>query len=299
MEELLPVEYFHVVFTVPHELNQITLQNKNCLYNILFKAASETLKAVARRKLDTEIGFIAVLHTWGQTLMPHPHLHIIVPGGGLRNDKWRSCKQGYFLPIKILSTVFRGKFLAYLENAHAELKFEGAICHLSEERHFKKVLVAASQKPWIVYVKKSFAGPEQVVNYLGGYTHRIAISNHRLIKLENNEVHFHYRDYADENKNKVMALSDVEFANRFLSHVLPYKFARIRHFGFLASHHKTKKLSLCRKFLQTIPTQKKNIEPKTWEEKLKDLTGIDVTKCPDCGGQMKRKQILPRKLDSS
>lgn len=297
IEELLPVEYFHVVFTVPHELNQITLQNKNVLYNILFKAANETLKTVALRKLDMEIGFIAVLHTWGQTLMPHPHLHIIVPGGGLRKDKWKSCKPGYFLPVNILSTVFRGKFLSYLEKAHEELEFEGATSHLCEERHFKKVLVACSQKPWIVYVKKSFKGPEQVVSYLGGYTHRIAISNHRLIKYENNEVHFHYRDYADGNKNKVMALRDVEFANRFLSHVLPHKFARIRHFGILGNRHKTEKLSLCRELLQE-PQPKKKAEPKTWEERLKDLTGIDVTKCPNCGGLM-RKKILPIKLDTS
>jgi hypothetical protein len=298
MEELLPVPYFHVVFTVPHELNQIALQNKAALYNILFRAASETLKVVARQKLDTEIGFIAVLHTWGQTLMPHPHLHIIVPGGGLRNNKWKSCKRGYFLPLKILSTVFRGKFLSCLENLHSELKFEGAMSHLSQERLFKKVLTSASQKPWIVYVKKSFAGPEQVVNYLGQYTHRIAISNHRLIKLEDNEVHFHYRDYADEGKNKIMAIPTVEFANRFLSHVLPYKFARIRHFGLLGNHHKTEKLSLCRRLLKK-PIPSKKSEPKTWEERLKHLTGIDVTKCPDCGGLMKRKRILPIKLDSS
>lgn len=291
VEELLPVEYFHVVFTVPHEFNQLTLQNKTALYNILFRAAAETLKCVARAKLDAEIGFIAILHTWGQNLIEHPHLHIIVPGGGLSDgNTWRACKKGYFLPLKSLSAVFRGKFLNYLENAHEELHFEGAICSLRRKELFKKLLVAASTKTWVVYVKKSFAGPKQVVNYLGQYTHRIAISNHRLIKIENDQIYFRYRDYADDNKNKVMALPAVEFINRFLSHVLPYKFMRIRHFGLLGNRQKKEKLSRIRQLLgeKTVPEKgAEHVEIKTWEERLKDLTGIDLSRCSNCGGQMR------------
>lgn len=302
MEELLPVEYFHVVFTVPHEFNQITLQNKSLLYNILFGSAAGTLKTVARTKLDAEIGFISVLHTWGQTLMPHPHLHIIVPGGGLTPaNTWKSCAKGYFLPCEALSLVFRGKFLSALEQGHKELHFEGDISNLRRPEAFKDVLVEASKKQWVVYAKKPFAGPQQVVNYLGQYTHRIAISNHRLIKIDNDEVYFHYRDYADDNKNKVMALPAVEFINRFLTHVLPHKFVRIRHFGFLANRMKKVKLATCSVLLGATPApanQSEELEEvKTWEEMLKDLTGIDLLCCPNCGGEMKKRRLLPSKYD--
>jgi hypothetical protein len=220
IDELLPVEYFHVVFTLPHALNPLILQNKKRLYDLLFKAASQTLKEVSQRNLKAEVGFIAVLHTWGQNLMDHPHLHVIVPGGGLKEKsgerKWIHCKKGYLLPIKILSQVFRGKFLSQLEKDHGKLKFKGKLEHLSNPSEFKNLLIKSAEKSWVIYAKKPFAGPKQVISYLGNYTHRVAISNHRLLKIENEEVSFRYRDYKDENKKKVMTLHTKEFMRRFL-----------------------------------------------------------------------------------
>ena len=299
-KELLPVEYFHVVFTVPHILNPLTLQNKSILYNILFKAASETMKEVATRRLGAEIGFVTALHTWGQNLIEHPHLHMIVPGGGLRRDrlKWVSCKKGYLFPIKILSTVFRGKFLSLLEKSHDDLEFYGRISTLSTKTNFKGLLVEAAKIPWVVYAKKPFAGPKQVVSYLGQYTHRIAISNHRLIKVEENQVHFQYRDYADKNQNKVMVLSVEEFMRRFLLHVLPKKFIRIRHYGFLGNRLRREKISCCKSLLGIKAIQTETTEKIDWKQQLKALTGIDLTLCPICKIPM-REMIVPRDYQDS
>ncbi len=306
--ELLPVEYFHVVFTIPHDLNRLTLQNKAVLYDILFKTAADTLKEVFHRKFDAEVGFTAVLHTWGQNLMEHPHLHMIVAGGGLNLTKnsWVTCKKGYFLPLKILSTVFRGKFLSTLENSHPELSFHGAIAKFKDSERFKMLLAEASKKNWVIYAKKPFAGPLQVINYLGQYTHRIAISNHRLIKIENDRVHFHYRDYADNNEGKVMALEAKEFMRRFLLHVLPKKFVRIRYYGFLGNRFRAAKLSACRKILCHEQPEIKPAQKKNWKELFKELTGIDINLCPLCGGKIFESTIArlkklqaPLQLDTS
>lgn len=295
--DLLPVEYFHVVFTIPHVLNHLALQNKAVLYDILFRTAANTLKEVAYTKLGAEIGFVTVLHTWGQNLMQHPHLHMIVAGGGLREDKtWVSCKKGYLLPLKILSTVFRGKFLSTLENSHSELAFHGTLSDLQEKEPFKKLLSEASKRYWVVYAKKPFAGPKQVLSYLGQYTHRIAISNHRLLKIEDDHISFKYRDYSDNNKGKVMSLHVQEFMRRFLLHVLPKKFVRIRHYGFLGNRLRKEKLSACKKTLCPDEQQIQPPEKKDWKERLKELTGIDINLCPLCGGRM-IESIITLKLE--
>jgi hypothetical protein len=288
VNELLPCPYFHVVFTLPASLNPLILRNKKETYDVLFKASSETLKEVAANKknMGASLGFIGVLHTWGQNLMDHPHIHYIVPGGGLSEDKkqWIKCKSKYLLSVKILSIVFQGKFLSALEKLYdeGELKLEGQISHLQDRRQFKALLVETTKKPWVVYTKKPFAGAEQVVSYLGRYTHRIAISNHRLIKMENGKVHFRYRDYRDENKKKVMALDAFEFMRRFLLHVLPHGFVKIRHFGILASRCKKTNLEICRRILNVLTTVVKLAEKETWVALLKRVKGIDLELCPKC-----------------
>jgi Putative transposase/Transposase zinc-binding domain len=296
-EELLPVEYFHVVFTIPHELNPLCLRNKAILYNILFKAASDTLKEVGRRRLNAELGFVAILHTWGQNLMDHPHLHFVVPGGGLKKDlmTWVPCKKGYLLPVKILSQIFRAKFLFALEKSHDALIFPGKIRTLARPSEFKRLLRQASEKNWVVYAKKPFAGPEQVIEYLGQYTHRIAISNHRLIKVEDGRVVFQYRDYADHNKSKILSLTVKEFTRRFLLHVLPPKFVRLRHYGFLGNRLRKVKLSACKKILTPNVLPKSQPEQKNdWRTLLLKLTGIDVNRCSQCQGIMCQSALLPR-----
>ncbi len=229
--ELLPVEYFHMVFTIPHELNPIIWPNKKICFDILFRSMSETIKEVGERRLKARLGFTAVLHTWSQTLNKHAHIHAIVPGGGISLDgkTWIRAKPGYFLPIKVLSKVFRGKYLSYLEEYFGKLKFEST-SELPSRLEFKKVLKAASNHEWVVYAKAPFAGPERVLEYLGNYTHRIAISNYRIVGIENGSVTFKYKDRSDGNQSKILKLPADEFIQRFLSHVLPNKFVRIRHF---------------------------------------------------------------------
>jgi len=279
------------------------------LYNILFETASQTLKEVAAnpKNLGAQSGFIAILHSWGQNLMNHPHLHIIVPGGGISLDgkKWLHCKKNYFLPVKILSKVFRAKFLQTLQNSFdlQKLIFPGSIEPLSEKANFQKLLTQTCQTPWILYAKKPFAGSEQVLKYIGSYTHRIAISNHRLIKLENEKVYFRYRDYSDNHNNKIMVLHVKEFMRRFLLHVLPKRFVRIRHYGFLGNRLRKQKILLCKKLLNANSPYEKatnhsSIEtPESWQERLKRLTGIDVTICPRCKqGKMITIATLPTTL---
>jgi hypothetical protein len=216
-KELLPIEYFHVVFTLPDELNPLALRNRKAVYNILFKAASETLTELAKTRLGVQAGFITVLATWGQKLMDHPHLHCIVSGGGLSQRKWIS-----LFPVKVMSRLFRGKFLSFLKKARMEE-------HLEDFTSFLKGLYA---KEWVVYSKPPFNGPENVLGYLGRYTHRIAITNHRIIGIEDGKISFRWKDYADGNTQKVMALEPSEFIRRFLLHVLP---DGLRHFGFLSN----------------------------------------------------------------
>ena len=286
-EELLPVSYFHVVFTLPEQLSHLGLQNKRVIYNLLFRAASETLLEIAAdpKHLGAKIGFFAVLHTWGQTLQAHPHLHCVIPGGGLSadNSQWISCRPGFFLPVKVLSRLFRGKFIAYLCKARDQdkLTYAGQLSYLAEAEGFNCLLRELRQIEWVVYAKPPFGGPEQVLKYLARYTHRVAISNGRLLELTDNEVTFSYKDYAAGNITKTMTLEVCEFARRFLLHVLPRGFVRIRYYGFLANGCRAKKLELCRRLLSADKT-----EPESINEVQKDGDQGDLSTapkmCPNC-----------------
>jgi len=264
--ELLPVPYFHVVFTVPEEIRPLALQNKRVVYGILFRAAAETLREVAAnpKHLGAEIGILAVLHTWGQNLMHHPHVHCVVTGGGLAPDRshWvhgprnRRRKKLFFAPVQILSRVFRGKFIDFLKQAFQKgrLAFHGKLAPLTESAMFECQLNMAVKKNWIVYAKRPFGGPDRVLKYLARYTHRVAISNQRLIELRDGQVSFQYKDYADGQQTKVMKLTSSEFIRRFLMHTLPNGFVRIRYYGFLANRDRHQRLDQCRRLLGA-PTQ--------------------------------------------
>ena len=249
--DLLPTEYFHVVFTVPPAIAEIAAQNKAVVYGLLFRTVAETLRTIAAdpRHLGAELGFFAVLHTWGQTLVHHPHLHCVIPGGGLASDGsgWVACRPGFFLPVRVLSRYFRRVLLAALEDAFEseQLRFAGALQPLSDPRCFAEHLRPARETEWVVYAKRPFAGPEQVLDYLGRYTHRIAISNQRLCSLHDDSVRFRYTDYrrAGASRKKTMTLTATEFIRRMLLHVLPPGFHRIRHYGFLANRNRQQKLT--------------------------------------------------------
>ena len=266
VQDLLPVEYFHVVFTLPPALAEIALQNKKVMYGLLFKVSADTLKEVAAdpRHLGAEIGFIGLLHTWGQTLQHHPHIHYVVPGGGLSPDgsTWVSCRPGFFLPVRVLSRLFRGKFLDLTRRAFekGELTFQGDLAHLAEPGAFHAHLAPNYEIEWNVYAKEPFGGPTQVLKYLARYTHRVAISNQRLLSLENGTVRFRYKDYAHGSRPRTMALPATEFIRRFLLHVLPKGFVHIRHFGFLANAVRAQKLARCRQILQEDGTAMPQID---------------------------------------
>jgi len=293
--ELLPVEYFHVVFTVPQEIAAIAYQNKAVVYGIMFHATAETLRTIAAdpKHLGAEIGFIAILHTWGQNLLHHPHLHCVVPGGGVSPDgqRWISCRPGFFLPVRVLSRLFRRLFLAQLQQAFddGELHFFNSIAALHDRAAFAKYLAPARQTEWVVYAKAPFGGPQQVLQYLGRYTHRVAISNNRLIDFADGQVTFAWKDYRHESRNKLMRLDAQEFVRRFLLHVLPPGFQRIRHFGLLANRHREVKLEHCRQLLD-VPAPVVDLseeEPLDYRDRYQRLTGVSLRDCPQCGrGQM-------------
>ncbi len=306
--DLLPVEYFHVVFTVPAEIADLALQNKRTVYEILFNSAAETLRQIAAdpEHLGVEIGFLAVLHTWGQNLLHHPHVHCVVPGGGLAPDgsRWISCRPGFFLPVRVLSRVFRGKFLHRLENAFGrrELSFQGRLDHLNTPEAFSAHLVAAASKEWVVYAKRPFGGPEQVLKYLARYTHRVAISNHRILSMDDGKVSFSWKDYAHGNRRRVMTLEAHEFLRRFLLHALPRGFNRLRHFGFLANRHRAAKLEICRTLLDQ-PQPRPVVPDPADEHSVADTSRESQRQCPACRqGRMIRSDLPPdpnRAVDSS
>lgn len=285
--ELLPIPYFHVVFTLPQELDEIVMQNQAVMYNLLFKASQETIRELARdnKYLGAEIGLTSVLHTWGQNLTLHPHVHMIVPGGGLTPcGKWRSSRKKFFIPVKVMAKKFRGKFLHYL--SEAILDYCGEAAHLKDACQFHNLIVSLYRKDWYVYCKCPFKATGSVLEYLGRYTHRIAISNHRIIGCDNGQVSFKWRDYKNGGKEKVMVLSAEEFIRRFLLHVLPPQFTKIRHYGFLASAVKREKLTLCKK-LTECKVYLPNVNPDAIEL-IKRITGIDITLCPICGSRLTR-----------
>jgi hypothetical protein len=285
--ELLDVPYFHVVFTVPEPIATIAFQNQTAVYDILFRAASETLRSIAAdpEHLGVEIGFLAVLHTWGQNLLHHPHLHCLVPGGGIAPDgqRWIPCRSGFFLPVTVLSRMFRGLFLHYLEKAFAagELHFFSEHRHLHEPMAFRRYLVPTRDAEWVVYAKRPFAGPAQVLDYVGRYTHRVAISNNRLVSIEGGRVRFRWKDYRDNNRQKTMSLQAGEFIRRFLIHVLPDGFHRIRYFGFLGNCHRARKLALCRELLRMAPAAAAD-PPADYRDRYQALTGMSLRQCPYC-----------------
>ena len=257
--ELLPVHYFHVVFTIPAFLAQIAWQNKRVVYEILLRTSADTLREIAAdpKHLGARIGFLSVLHTWGQNLLHHPHVQCVVPGGGLSHDevRWISCRKNFFLPVKVLSRVFRGKFLKRLKTAQREgkLSFHGSLAALKHPAAWDQTLAQAYQTEWVVYAKPPFGGPQQVLKYLARYTHRVAISNDRLLALENGQVTFRWKNYAAQSRWSTLTLGAAEFIRRFLLHVLPSGFVRIRHYGLLANPHRQAQLAHCRALLGEAP----------------------------------------------
>ena len=292
--DLLNVGYFHVVFTVPDSLNPIALQNQKVFYSLLFKAASETLVELSRdpKYLGAEIGIISILHTWGQNLMNHPHVHSIVPGGGLSFDGTRfvPSRKKFFIPVKVLSRKFKGKFLAFLKETYqdGDLKFYGKLESLSGKSKFQTLIDDLYQKEWVVYCKKPFKSPWHVLRYLGRYTHRVAISNQRIVDLQHGQVTFGWRDYKDDNKTKLMKIDASEFIRRFLLHVLPSRFVKIRHYGFLSNRNRNRKLRLCQRLtFSKIP----GVQKLSTVELLLNLTGLDLRVCSCCKqGKMVTKQ---------
>jgi rubredoxin len=286
--ELLPTRYLHVVFTLPHRLAPLVLQNKKVLYALLFRTSAETLLEVARnpRHLGAEIGFFSVLHTWSQRLSIHPHVHCVVPAGGLSLDhtRWVRSRDNYFLPKGVLREIFRGKFVDALEQAfqNGQLRFEGDLKLLAQPEIFAAWLRPLFRQDWVVYLKRPFGGPEYVLHYLGRYTHRVAISNHRLVSLTDGQVTFRWRDSAHHNEQKLLPLSLDEFLCRFLLHILPKGFVRIRNFGFLANRKRATLLPLCFQLLKSAQQPRAEQQHASSTEDCPDLW-----RCPKCGGPMK------------
>jgi len=285
--ELLPTRYVHVVFTLPHRLAPLVLQNKKVLYDLLFRTSAETLLEVARDPihLGAEIGFFSVLHTWSQKLGIHPHVHCVVPAGGLSLDhtRWVRSRKNYFLPKQVLREVFRGKFVEALKQAfqNGQLHFQGDLTLLAQPKTFAAWLRPLYRQDWVVYLKRPFGGPEYVLHYLGRYTHRVAISNHRLVSLADGQVTFRWRDSAHHNEQKLLTLSLDEFLRRFLLHLLPKGFVRIRHFGFLANRKRATLLPLAFHLLGAVQ------EPRAEPQASSTQDSPDLWRCPKCGGPMR------------
>jgi len=285
--ELLPTRYVHAVFTLPRELAPLALRNKRLIYNMLFRASAETLLEIARdpRHLGAEIGFFSVLHSWNQRMQFHPHIHCVIAAGGLAPDhsSWISARRSFFLPIGVLSRVFRGKFVEGLRSAfhRGELQFHGSLLPLAEPRAFAAWLRVLFRNDWVVYSKKPFGGPQHVLRYLGAYTHRVAISNSRLVALSEGNITFRWRDSAHGNKKRLMTLPVDEFLRRFLLHLLPPGFVRIRNFGFLANRNRATLLSLCFQLLGGSEEKTVSTASTSAEETY------SLWNCPVCGGNMR------------
>ena len=287
--ELLPVEYFHVVFTVPEKIAAIAFHNKKLVYSILFRTAAETLLTIAgdAKHLDARIGFFAILHTWGQNLLHHPHLHCVVPGGGFSEDhqRWIGCRAGFFLPVRVLSRLFRRLFLEALRKAHrkGQLQFFSELAPLHEAAAFARYLHSLGQIEWVVYAKPPFGGPRQVLEYLGRYTHRVALANERLVSMDNDEVSFRWKDYRHRNRQqcKTLTLAAEEFLRRFLLHALPSGFQRIRYFGWLANRHRKQRLEQARRLLGAAAAVTEWL-PEASSKTLALITD-SLQRCPRCG----------------
>jgi len=289
--EVLQTHYFHVVFSVPGQIASIAYQNKEVVYGILFRATAETLSTIAAdpKHMGAEIGFFAVLHSWGQNLLFHPHLHCVVPGGGISFDgtRWISCRPRFFLPVRVLSCLFRRLFFKYLQEAFdsGKLRFFSSLVTLRDPQAFSRHLDPVRNLKWVVYAKPPFAGPQQVVDYVGRYTHRVAISNHRIVDIEDGHVKFDWKDYRDNNQQKTMTLPANEFIRRFLLHVLPSGFHRIRYYGFLGNRHRKEKLEHCRQLLGMVSSSDSSFESspaEDYRDRYERLTGHSLRECPVC-----------------
>jgi len=306
LTRLLPTPYFHVVFTLPEQLQPLGLKNRRVLYGLLFRAASQTLLKLAAdpRRLGAQIGFTAVLHTWGQNLLFHPHLHCVVTGGGLSPDgqRWVAGRKDYFLPVRVLGQMFRGKFLAGLKAAYqgGKLTLSGSVAHLQDPRQFRRLLGTLYRQRWVVYAKPPFGGAQQVYRYLGRYTHRVAISNGRLLALDEGRVTFRYKDYADGGRDKQMTLEAEEFIRRFLLHVLPKGFVRIRHYGLLAGRNVDTKLADCRRLLDADAEPAADAVAASTEPVATDGDGRaadeECLRCPHCHAPLHRHELPPAYL---
>jgi hypothetical protein len=305
-QQLLPVVYFHVVFTLPEAIAHLAQQNQAVIYNLLFQTTAATLRSIAAdpKHLGAQLGFFAILHTWGQQLVHHPHLHCVVPGGGLSPDgqRWIACRcskkngKPFFLSVKVLSARFRHLFRDALLEAfqQGQLSFFGDLTRLSNPEAFRRWLHQASHRRWVVYAKRPLGGPAQVIEYLGRYTHRVAISNHRLLQIVDDRVCFRWKDYRHGGVEKILPLDAVEFLRRFLLHVLPRGFVRIRHFGFLANCHLEQKIVRCRQLLHVDPASLLlPTPPADWPTLFHQLTGQRLDLCPLCQqGRLVRVQLL-------
>lgn len=299
--DLLPIPYFHVVFTLPETLRPVALQHQAVVYDLLFQAASQTLMQLTRdpQHLGAEIGCTMLLHTWSQTLNYHPHVHGMVTGGGLSPDgsRWIGSRKDFFLPVKVMSRLFRGKVLAALKQAYqaGHLPFSGALAAWADEKIFRQQLTPLYQQDWIVYCKPPFGRPEQTLAYLARYTHRVALSNDRLLNIEDDHVTFSYREATDRTRIQPMTIPAFEFIRRFLLHVIPHQFRRIRHYGLLSNRSRATKLQQAQQLLGArAPAHRLETTPKpTWQERLHRLTGVDPRRCPCCGqGRWVTQQIL-------
>ena len=300
--ELLPVPYFHVVFTLPEQLNVLALGNPEVIYDLLFHSASQTLLEIGAdpKHLGARLGALAILHTWGQTLVLHPHLHCIVPGGGPSPDgkRWLAASERFLLPVRVLAPVFRGKFLAGLKQLYHEgrLSLTAGADKLRDPFEFLNLLDRLYKKSWWVYNKAPFGGPEQVLKYLARYTHRVALSNHRLVALVDGKVTFTYKDYSQDGRRREMTLPVEEFIRRFLLHILPHRFVRIRYYGLFANRHRNRQLERCRALLDAAPPcpAPESDEREDWETLYQRVTGQDPTLCAECGrGHLRRVRKLP------
>ena len=287
VNEMLPIGYFHLVFTIPKELNSLCLMNKKTFYETLFKASSQTITMLCADKkyLGVKPGIISVLHTWGQNLMDHPHIHMIVTAGGLSTseNKWIKSSQKFFLPVKVVSKVYRGKFLALLKKQYEQksLKLLENNKALKSQNNFKYLMNILYKKAWVVYTKKPFGNAASLIKYLGKYTHRVALSNSRIFDIKNQKVSFKWKDYAANNTQKIMKLQANEFLRRFLLHTLPKGFCKIRYYGIMANKTKKVNLNLIRKTLK-ISLENLFQKPETWQQQLLRLTGFNVLECPKC-----------------
>lgn len=298
--QVFPFQYFHAVFTLPHQLIPLEMRNRRRIYDLLFQSVRNTLLSVSQEKkyFGANIGFFAILHTWGQNLNLHPHLHCVIPGGGVIGQKWVKSPKGFLLPIPVLKKRFRSLFLVALKKLYQTGDLDTAGTPFTDRRQFQDLIDTLFKTDWVVYLKESFRNPDSVIEYLGRYTHRIAISNHRILAVEDDAVTFQWKDYASGNKKRAMTISADEFLRRFLLHVVPPRYVRIRYYGIMANRNHRKNRNLCRQFYQMEEEEEPPAE--TWEDIMEKVTGKDPRVCPHCQkGRLRLSAEIPSRRDRS